>query len=46
MMANIESGGLKIKRLRLVNDNGPVVALEVVGDDADLLWSQACTMAL
>jgi len=38
----IEAGGLTIKRLRLVNDSGPVVALEVVGDDADLLWSAAC----
>eukprot|EP00913_Durusdinium_trenchii_P027716 g25989.t1 len=42
LVSCIESGGLKIQRLRLVNESGPVVALEVVGDDADLLWSQAC----
>ncbi|CAE7040191.1 NME7, partial [Symbiodinium natans] len=42
IMSSIESGGLKIKKFRLVNDGGPVVALEVMGDDADLLWSQSC----
>ena len=29
-MGCIEAGGLTIKRLRLVNDSGPVVALEVL----------------
>eukprot|EP00931_Biecheleriopsis_adriatica_P115151 TRINITY_DN90988_c0_g1_i1.p1 TRINITY_DN90988_c0_g1~~TRINITY_DN90988_c0_g1_i1.p1 ORF type:complete len:351 (-),score=88.48 TRINITY_DN90988_c0_g1_i1:115-1095(-) len=38
----IESTGLKISRARLVNDNGqPVVAIEVIGDDADLKFHNA-----
>jgi len=40
IISQIESVSLKIKKFRLVNDSGPVVALEVMGDDADLLWSQ------
>mmetsp|Transcript_51939 Transcript_51939/g.97155 ORF Transcript_51939/g.97155 Transcript_51939/m.97155 type:complete len:329 (-) Transcript_51939:66-1052(-) len=42
IVSSIEAGGLKIKRFRLVNNGGPVVALEVFGDEADLLWSQCC----
>lgn len=33
---SIEQLGLTISRLRLVNDNGPVVAMQVIGADAEL----------
>lgn len=42
----VESTGLSISRLRLVNDNGPVVAIEVLGDDAEARWAEvAVTLA-
>jgi len=39
LLERIESCGLRISRLRLVNDNGPVVALQVVGGEADSRWA-------
>merc|ERR1739848_332730 len=37
----IEERGLSIGRLRLVNDNGPVVAIEVFGADVGSRWNAA-----
>mmetsp|Transcript_47169 Transcript_47169/g.93857 ORF Transcript_47169/g.93857 Transcript_47169/m.93857 type:complete len:329 (+) Transcript_47169:73-1059(+) len=37
---SIEQLGLTISRLRLVNDNGPVVAMQVIGRDAELRFQQ------
>lgn len=37
----LEGLGLTISRLRLVNDNGPVVAIQVMGADAEFKWDDA-----
>jgi len=37
----LEGLGLTISRLRLVNDNGPVVAIQVMGADAEFKWDTA-----
>lgn len=41
VVSAFESVGLTIGRLRLVNDGGPVVALEVLGEDAEAKWLKA-----
>jgi len=41
ILSAVESSGLTITRLRLVNHNGPVVAMEVIGFDAANQWESA-----
>lgn len=41
VLACLEGLGLTLARLRLVNDAGPVVAMEAVGADAALKWGDA-----
>lgn len=41
IIACLEGLGLTVSRLRLVNENGPVTAMQVMGSDAEMKWETA-----
>jgi nucleoside-diphosphate kinase len=44
ILSLLTGSGLRIGRLRLVNKDGPVVAMEALGNDAEDRWLQLCDM--
>jgi len=39
LLERLERAGLRVARLRLVNDNGPTFAVQVTGEDAQQRWT-------
>lgn len=44
IISSIEGAGLAISKLRLVNNGGPAVALQVVGQGAERKWNEASAL--